>query len=132
MGTDVYYYDPLVWEGIHDADVVQRQIEADEIALKKHYNTDVHILPLEGTDKFVDDWNNMGSNGNPIDAVVVFTHANEGLWVSDSTINDSGKQAETEYFRISDISKLDPEIQIPLVISLGCNTGKSASDNGGK
>lgn len=63
------------------------------------------------------------SEGN-IEIVVIFTHANNGWFVTDTEINESGKRVTSESMHREDIINLAPK-NIDAMYLLGCNMGMS-------
>ena len=120
-GKDVwYFYDPETFKG----DKVRKEVEADMELLEEKYNTEVHPIPLNSREDFINGWNSM-EDGN-IDAVIIYTHANPDLLQVD-TIKSKDDEGKIELksnarFMKEEVNDLESKT-IDTLVFLGCNTG---------
>ncbi len=120
-GKDVwYFYDPEAFDG----DKVEKEVEADIELLEEKYDTEVHTVTLNSRDDFINGWNAM-EDGN-IDAVLIYTHANNNVLRVDTieNKNDKGEIELTSNARFwkEEVNDLESKT-IDTLVFLGCNTG---------
>ena len=120
-GKDVwYFYDPETFKG----DKVRKEVEADMELLEEKYNTEVHPIPLNSREDFINGWNSM-EDGN-IDAVIIYTHANPDVLQVDTikSKDDAGKieLKSNARFMKEEVNDLESKT-IDTLVFLGCNTG---------
>ena len=84
----------------------------------KQVTKEVILAERVGTEKFIDQWNKMGSNGCEIDDVYIISHC-VGSLVFDY---DTGR---SQFFSTSDVEKLDSKTMKTLTFS-SCNSGDFA------
>lgn len=128
-----YFYDPDMFCGEEtDIDII---VENDLVSLEKQYQTEIVPIAMDVDNPdnnyttFQDAWNSMGENGEKIDVVVIFTHANGNWFVAESSVSVSvvdGKETYTRGTTASinrnDIEQLDDK-EIGTLYLFGCNMG---------
>ena len=115
QGLDSYIlYDPYIF-GKNSGKAYAAKIEKQ---LSKYYKTPVHLISVSSNDAFVTAWDDIGSNGNSIDGVVMLFHANEGQMSFKDKKGNKG-----EKFPIEDVQNLNNPREMSTVFLLGCNMG---------
>lgn len=136
-GKEVYYfYNPNTFDEIDDQFRMYKEIRSDIKELEKIYGTEVVLCPVSRRNTFTKYWDKMDEANVPIDAVVIYAHANADVVIAgshfeynwDKDVWESVKDVKVTSETINNLGEIEEKIDTVLI--LGCNAGLTEQDMG--
>lgn len=125
LGLDSYVlYDPN--DNKDNGFVTKEKEEVMKKELEDKYGTPAHLIAIDSSDYFVEKFNHIGRNGNPIDAVVLYFHMNNDV-IGFKTADEW--ETFDSYFWLFDMDKINNTRAMDAFILLGCKSANTAKDD---